>query len=134
MVLYFLFIKVYDAFAISLQRKMELSISQALSALFADCMMYVIICLLYEWFAPLWPLMLIFVAQALVVLAWVVLTKNWYYAHTPRLNTVILHDSLNDTAHLQHEMSYDKSLEVLSVLDILDFLERFAILEDILLE
>lgn len=118
MVLYFLFIKVYDAFAISLQRKMELSISQALSALFADCMMYVIICLLYEWFAPLWPLMLIFAAQALVVLVWVVLTKNWYYAHTPRLNTVILHDSLNDTAHLQHEMSYDKSLNLLEVKDI----------------
>ena len=44
--LYFLFVKVYDAYAISLQRKMELIISQSLSALFADCMMYVVICLL----------------------------------------------------------------------------------------
>lgn len=130
LVLYFLFVKVYDAFAVSLQRKLELAISQALSALFADGMMYVIICLLYEWFAPVWPLMLVFVAQALVVLVWVVLTKNWYYAHTPRLNAVILHDSLNDTAHLQHEISYDNSLNLFAVEDIQTCIkEEMAVLE-----
>lgn len=117
-VLYFLFVKVYDAFAINLQRKMELAISQALSALFADGMMYVVICLLYEWFAPLWPLMLVFVVQALLVLLWVVLTKNWYYTHTPKINVVILYDASNDTTHLQYEMSYDKSMNIVAVEDI----------------
>ena len=34
LVLYFLFIKVYDAFAVSLQRGFELAVSQALSAFF----------------------------------------------------------------------------------------------------
>ena len=119
MALYFLFVKVYDAYAISLQRKMELTISQALSALFADCLMYVIICLLYEWFAPLWPLMLVFFTQCLVVLFWVVFTKNWYYAHTPKLRVVILYDNSNDTKHIQYEMSFDKRIKLVAVEDIL---------------
>ena len=123
LVLYFLFVKIYDAYAVQLQRKMELAISQALSALFADGMMYVIICLLYEWFAPVWPLMLVFVAQALAILLWVVLTKNWYYVRAPRLNAVIVHDAQNDTMHLQHEMSYDKSMVLLDVKNIQDCID-----------
>jgi len=119
MVLYFLFIKIYDAYAINLQRKMELAISQALSTLFADCMMYVIICLLYEWFAPVWPLMVVFIAQLLVILLWVIITKNWYYAHTPQLNAVILRDETSNSEHLQYEMSYDKSMNLVAVKDII---------------
>lgn len=53
LVAYWLLIKVYDAFAINVQRKMELAISQVLSAFFADAIMYVIICFLYEWLAPI---------------------------------------------------------------------------------
>ena len=131
MALYFLFVKVYDAYAISLQRKMELAISQALSALFADCMMYVIICLLYEWFAPVWPLMLVLLSQALVILLWVILVKNWYYAKTPRLRAVILHDGNNDAAHLKYEMAYDKSLELVAYMGVLECVEsKMAALED----
>jgi len=124
MVLYFLFVKVYDAYALNLQRKMELAISQALSALFADCMMYVIICLLYEWFAPVWPLMLVFAGQAVFVLLWVVFTKNWYYAHTPKLRAVILHDGSSDAGHLRYEMGFDRSLNLLAVTDILTCVEE----------
>jgi len=131
MALYFLFVKIYDAFAVSLQRKMELSISQALSALFANGLMYVIICLLYEWFAPVWPLLIVLAAQCLVVLLWVVLTKNWYYAHTPQLRVVILHDGSNDTKHLQYEMSFDKSLRLVAVADIFACCEsEMAVLEE----
>ncbi len=118
MVLFFLFVKIYDAYAIPLQRKMELSISQALSALFADCAMYVVICLLYEWIAPVWPLMLVYLAQLLVILLWVITTKNWYYANTPRQRAVIVHDGSSDAGHLQHEMSYDRSLSLQGVSDI----------------
>jgi len=132
MVLYFLFVKVYDAFAVNIQRKMELAISQALSALFADCMMYVIICLLYEWFAPVWPLMLVFLAQSLLVLIWVIITKNWYYAHTPKMRAAIIHDGSYDAKHLQHEMSYDKSLELRVYMDVLDCInENMSSLEGI---
>ncbi len=116
--LYLMFVKIYDAYAVNLQRKMELSISQVLSALFADCMMYVIICLLYEWFAPVWPLMLVFVGQIIFCLLWVVLTKNWYYAHTPKQRAVILHDGSTDAHHLQYEMSFDKSLHLEATMDI----------------
>lgn len=119
LILYFLFVKIYDAYAINLQRKMELAISQMLSALFADGMMYVIICLLYEWFAPVWPLMLTFAAQALLILLWVVITKNWYFTHIPKLGAVILHDSNSEVQHLQQEMSYDRSMELVAVQDIL---------------
>lgn len=119
-VLYFLFVKVYDAYAVSLQRKMELVISQFLSALFANCMMYVVICLLYEWFAPVWPLIIVLFVQAVLVLVWVIITKNWYNAKTPKHRAVILHDGCSDAGHLQREMSYDKTYELISVMDIAD--------------
>lgn len=126
MVLYYLFVKVYDAYAVSLQRKMELVISQSLSALFADCVMYVVICLLYEWFAPVWPLMIVFTVQSALILVWVILTKNWYFAKTPKLRAVILHDGNSETWHLQREMSYDKTFKLVSIRDISDCARKDA--------
>ena len=120
LVAYWLLVKVYDAFAINVQRKMELAISQVLSAFFADAIIYVIICFLYEWIAPIWPLILVFLLQSLCICAWVVLVKNWYFTHNPVSRTVILHDGTGDASHLQREMAYDKNYELVAVIDILD--------------
>ena len=88
--LYVVFAKVYDAFAVNIQRRMEQAISQALSALFADGLMYIVICLLYEWFAPVWPLMLVFAGQTLVILALVLVVNRWYNSARPPLRAVLL--------------------------------------------
>lgn len=131
LVLYFLLVKVYDAFEVNVQRKMELVISQVLSAFFANAIMYVIICFLYEWLAPVWPLMLIFVLQAVCICVWVVLTKKWYYAKTPVSRAIILHDGTGDAAHLQREMSYDKNYELVAAMNIYECIEeKMEALED----
>lgn len=131
LVLYFLLVKVYDAFEVNVQRKMELVISQVLSAFFADAIMYVIICFLYEWLAPVWPLMLIFVLQAVCICVWVILAKKWYYANTPVSRAIILHDGTGDAAHLQREMSYDKNYELVATMNIYDCIEgKMEALED----
>lgn len=130
LVLYFLFVKVYDAFAVSLQRGFELAVSQVLSAFFADGLMYVIICLLYEWFAPIWPLLLVLLGQGAVAFLWVLAVKKWYYAHTPQSRAVILHDGTGDARHLEREMASDKSMTLVAVVDIMDCLdEDMAVLE-----
>lgn len=77
MVLYLLLTNIYEAFAVGVQRRAEQMISQMLSAFFADGLMYVIICLLYEWIAPVWPLALVFLAQCLSILLWILLVNRW---------------------------------------------------------
>ena len=110
--LYVVFAKVYDAFAVNIQRRMEQAISQTLSALFSDGLMYIVICLLYEWFAPVWPLMLVFAGQTLVILVLVLVVNRWYNSARPPLRAVLLHDGSRNAWHLQREMSWDKGLEV----------------------
>ena len=72
---YFLFVKIYDAFGMTTHRKLELAISQGLAALFSDCIMFVVVCLLYEDFATLWPILLVLIVQCLFILLWVIWSK-----------------------------------------------------------
>ena len=123
LVLYFLCIKAYDGFAIVSQRKMELVISQCLAALIADCLMYVIICLLHEWFAPILPLVLVVLVQFLLILLWVIVTKNWYNTATPPRRTAVLHDGSKEALHLMGEMGYSKQHDLIVTMDILDCID-----------
>lgn len=116
--LYVVFTKVYDAFAVRVQRRMEQVISQTLSALFADGLMYIVICLLYEWFAPVWPLMMVFAGQILVILLLVLTVNRWYYSSRPPLKAVLLHDGSSNAGHLQREMSRDKGLKVIRSMEL----------------
>lgn len=129
--LYVIFTKVYDAFAVSVQRRMEQAISQLLSALFADGLMYVFFCLLYAWFAPVWPMLLVLIAQSLIILVWVLLANRWYYSVVPPLRAVLLHDNSSNAWHLQREMSRDKGLEVIREMGLADWRdEGLDLLED----
>ncbi|MDY4635678.1 MAG: exopolysaccharide biosynthesis polyprenyl glycosylphosphotransferase [Candidatus Limivicinus sp.] len=129
--LYVVFAKVYDAFAVNIQRRMEQAISQALSALFADGLMYIVICLLYEWFAPVWPLMLVFAGQTLVILTLVLIVNRWYNSARPPLRAVLLHDGSSNAWHLQREMSRDKGLALIREMKLVDCVdEGLSLLED----
>ena len=129
--LYVVFAKVYDAFAVNIQRRMEQAISQALSALFADGLMYIVICLLYEWFAPVWPLMLVFAGQTLVILVLVLAVNRWYNSARPPLRAVLLHDGSSNAWHLQREMSRDKGLALIREMKLVDCVdEGLSLLED----
>ena len=75
--LYFILTNVYEAFAVGIQRRAEQMISQMLSAFIADGLMYVVICLLYEWFAPVWPLAMVYIIQCLIILVWIVFVNRW---------------------------------------------------------
>ena len=124
LVLYLVLARVYDAFAVGVQRRMEQAISQILSVLFADGLMYIVICLLYEWFAPVWPLLLVFIVQSSVILLWVLLVNRWYYSAVPPLRAVLLHDGTSNAWHLQREMGMDKGLDVIQSMELATCLEE----------
>lgn len=130
MVLYLLLTNVYEAFAVGVQRRAEQMISQMLSAFFADGLMYVIICLLYEWIAPVWPLALVFLTQCLSILLWILLVNRWYFSSVPKLPTVLLHDGTSNAMHLQQEICTDKGLKFINSLKLQDCVrENMAPLE-----
>ncbi len=123
LVVYFLFIKIYDAYAVHIQRKMELIISHFLAIAFADGIMYIVICLLYEWLAPVWPLAIVFMIQGTFVFFWVIFVKNWYLAKSPKVHAAIIHDNNSSADYLRAEMPYHKDTSLDVYMDILDCLD-----------
>lgn len=122
--LYFLFVKIYDAFSVATQRKMELAISLALSAFFADAMLYVVICFLFEWFAPVWPLMLALVAQCAFSSMWALVARRWYVRVVPKKCAVLVYSGNADVGHLERELSGDKSIAFVTAVHIDDCIDN----------
>lgn len=129
--LYFILTNVYEAFAVGIQRRAEQMISQMLSAFIADGLMYVVICLLYEWFAPVWPLAMVYIIQCLIILVWIVFVNRWYFSFIPKLRTVLLHDGTSNAAHLQQEIQSDRGLSMVVSMELKDCVDSdMAALED----
>lgn len=122
--LYFILTNVYEAFAVGIQRRAEQMISQMLSAFFADALMYVVICLLYEWLAPIWPLALVYGGQCLGIILWIILVNHWYFAFVPQMSTVLLHDGTENALHLRQEISADKGLRLVASLKLEECTEQ----------
>lgn len=119
-VLYIIFSKIYEAFAIGLQRRLSILFSQALSAFFADCVSYVLIFILAEKFINVLPLLLMFAEQLVVILIWIVLVYKWYFKAVPPKKALIVHDGSSEIWKLHRELTRDRSYELYAVMDLYD--------------
>ena len=113
MVLYAIFGRTYDAFEISLHPVSEMIYSQALSAFFANVIMYGVICLLSRHMVTVIPLMLCFAAQILVSILWCSLVNFWYFHRYPPKKTYIVYDMRQDMESLISEYGMEKKFQVI---------------------
>ena len=75
--LYIIVGKVYDAFLVSFHRISEIVYSQALASAVADCVMYIVICLLSKRFVFLLPGLACWAGQIALAAAWAFLAHRW---------------------------------------------------------
>ncbi len=118
--LYFIFAKIYEAFAIGLQRKLSILFSQALSVFFADCISYVLIFILAEKFVSVLPLLLMFAGQLTVIFVWVILVYKWYFHAVAPKKAIIVHDGSSEIWRLHRELTGDRSYELTDVMNLYD--------------
>lgn len=114
-VLYVIFVHVYDAFMISLNRISELIYSQALAAFIADALMYIVICLLTKHLPAIWPMVLLFIAQILLSALWSLSAHQWYFkTHQPR-KTGVIYDQREGLESLLNEYRLNKKFDVVHI-------------------
>jgi len=90
--LYIIFCNIYKGFSISLMRISELLYSQALAALMADAVLYIVICILAQWLPAVWPILLALAAQFVLAVLWCLCAKKIYFAKNNPLRTVVIWD------------------------------------------
>ncbi|MBQ3559414.1 MAG: sugar transferase [Agathobacter sp.] len=114
-ILYVLFAHIYDALLISLNRIPELIYSQALSSLFADAIMFVVLVLLSKRLPAIWPMVVVFLAQIMFSSLWSYYAHQLYFKiHQPR-KTGVIYDQREGVEKLLDEYGMDKKFEVVHI-------------------
>ncbi len=111
-ILYFLYGRIYDSFLISLNRISEMIYSQALAALIADGILYVVAWLLIKKLPNILPMLGIFVCQILMALIWSYLAHIWYFKTFTAMKSIIIYDMRRGIDSLIGEYGLDKKFDV----------------------
>lgn len=128
--LYVLFGNTYDALMISMSRKAEIVYSQALSLLFSDAIMYLLILLLTKHWPMVLPLLIAGVVQGLGSAIWAVLAQTWYFHTFSAKPTVIVYDDREGLPELINDYGFDRKFDVIRVVDSWSCMEKPSVLED----
>ena len=113
LILYVVLGRVYDAFLVSLNRISEMVYSQALSALIADGLLYLIIVLLARRLINPLPLLLALAGQILIAVVWAFLAHQWYFWTFPPKRTFIIYDMRIGMEQLIREYGLSKKFQIL---------------------
>lgn len=114
--LYILFTNIYEAFAVELQRKMELAFSQMLSVFFADGISYILFCILVERLVAVLPLLMVAMVQTAVIMIWTVAAKNWYKNKVPSKKVIIVYDGKSEIQRVYKELLHSSIFIILDII------------------
>lgn len=115
-IFYCLFVRVYDALALSYGRISDLIFSQILSAFLSDFFMYLIIILLVRSYTvnPL-PLLIAFCFQILYSIIWSKLSHIWFFQSFDRKKAIVIYDEEEGMENLINEYGFDAKFDVVNV-------------------
>lgn len=115
-IFYCMFVRVYDALALSYDRISDLIFSQILSAFLSDFFMYLIIILLVRSYTvnPL-PLLIAFCFQILYSIIWSKLSHIWFFQSFDRKKAIVIYDEEEGMENLINEYGFDAKFDVVNV-------------------
>ena len=114
----YLLAHLYSGFSIHISRISEIVYAQALGALIADGLMFVIMWLLIR-HAPNIPVMLlVFAAQLGIIILWAILAHRWYFKHNPPIPTAVIYDEFEGLENLVSHYGLDKHFHIVKKVDI----------------
>ena len=128
-VIYLFMAEAYDGLTVSLNRISEMIYSSMLAVLVSDGVIYIVICILYRGFAPVWPGLLCIGAQAIVIVLWSVFAHKWYYRVFRAQRTAIVYDCRQDLEESIGRHNLSKKFDVQGNFSVQECLANLSILD-----
>ena len=116
--LYVTYGRIYEGFRITLSRISEMLMSQALSALIADGIMYLVTWLLTKHFPPVLPMLGVFAVQVALAGLWCTLAHQWYFGRYKAQKTAVIYDMREGMEQLIQEYGLEKRFHVTATADV----------------
>ena len=129
-VLYIVFGRVYDAFLMSMNRISETIYSQALAAMVADGIMYIVIWLLSKHLPNLLPGIVAIAGQIALAAVWAYNANHWYFKTFKPQRTAIIYDERTGMTKLIEEYGLKGKYDVQKTATARDCVADVAMLED----
>ncbi|SCW32862.1 exopolysaccharide biosynthesis polyprenyl glycosylphosphotransferase [Ruminococcaceae bacterium YRB3002] len=128
--LYYIFGKTYDAFLISLNKLSETVVSQMLSALLANGILYMVFFLLMKKIPNPLPLILVWVCQFLLSLIWTVIARAIYFKWFPAKKSIVIYDMRQGMESLISEYGLTKKFEIAKTASVSECLADISMIDD----
>ncbi len=122
--LYITYCKVYDALIISINQASEVLYSQALAAVIADAILYVVIFLLTKHVPHPAPLLLTFLVQVVLSAVWTGAARSWYFAVFPPKRTAVIYDKRPGLEILVSEYGLRRKFDILVTVSVAEYLRK----------
>ena len=119
-ILYYLLSHLYSGYTIHISRRSEIVYAQCLGALISDGIMFIIMWLLIRHVPNIPILLLVFLAQAAIIILWTVLASRWYFSHNPPTPTAVIYDELEGFEKLISHYGLEKHFKIIRKADIHD--------------
>ena len=130
LVIYILFGRLYDAFAVSIQSASELIYGQLLAVLFSDGIIYIVICILAKRLCNIVPGMFAAAAQLALLLLWLAGMRRIYFHIFPAQRTAVIYDLRPGLEEEILKCKLDKKYSVVLVMDVRQCLADLDVISD----
>lgn len=110
--LYIVLSRVYDAFALGINRLSETVYSQALAVVIADGFMFIVLWILLRDFPVIWPALLTLLTQLVLLTIWSVLSHFWYFAVFPPRKSAVLYNKRYSIRKLIKEYGLEQKFDI----------------------
>ena len=121
--------KIYDAFRISTNRISDMVYSQGLSALLADCILFVVIWLLTRHFPNILPGLAALAVQVLLATLWAWWAHTWYFKVFPPKKSAIVFEKHYGIERLIYEYGLEKKFDIRLIIGAMECTEDLNLLD-----
>ena len=116
--LYIVFIRIYDAFQISQVNSSELFFSQLIAITLTDTVFVLLLAALLRSMPEMLRLLIVVAIQIFISLIWCLIVSWWYFKVFKKRKAVIIYDSVHNLNEIAKHSQFIKSFELMGAYDI----------------
>lgn len=128
--LYYMFGKTYDAFLVSHNKLSETVVSQVLSAILSNGVLYIIFFLLIKKIPNPLPLLIVWICQICIAFLWTVAARAIYFAWFPAKRSIVIYDMRQGMESLVSEYGLTKKFNILRTASVDECLDDMSMIDD----
>lgn len=117
-ILYCVFVRIYDGFQISQVSGSELFFSQIIAIILTDVVFFIFLFALMRSFPDLYVYLAMFFSQIIISCFWCLAVSRLYFKAFKRKKTVIIYDSIHNLNEIAKHKQFNRSFELNGVYDI----------------